>query len=191
MKMECKVRKPQKEDIHQIEELFALTIKDNFKEEGIIDPLGKDANKEIDALKKAIRNYFESNKAENFFLIASYGNEILGTIAYGEPNNLIYENLKIDYKNVPEIKSVYILPKYQNRGIGTLLLGEILVVLKENQVKYFCLDSGYKKAQNYWRKRLGKPSHILNEYWGKESHHMIWHCNVEKVLKSNFELEDK
>lgn len=183
--MQYDIRKPKKEDVKAIDKLFELTIRDNFKEEGIIDSQNVEANKEIDSLKEGLRIYFESKELNHKFLIASSQDEIIGTIAYGKSSALIYENLKIDYTNTPEIKSVYILPKHQNKGIGTLLLRKILIVLKENNIKCFCLDSGYKKAQHYWNKRLGKPICVLNDYWSKGSHHMIWYCQVDDILEFN------
>ncbi len=176
------IRKPRKEDITKINKLFEQTIQDSFKKEGIIDPLNLEANKEIEALKQSLNEYFNSKNLKDNFLIACDKDHILGTIAYGKANRLIEENLKIDYSGVPEIKSVYILPNYQNKGIGTFLFTKTLVHLKEDKINYFCLDCGYKSAQQYWSNRLGQPLCVLKNYWSKGNHHMIWHGHVDKIL---------
>lgn len=180
--MQYKIQKPKKEDLNQIDELFEITIRDTFSKEKIVDPLNEDANSEIKVLKNALRIYLAPNSTKGVFLIAKSENKVLGTIAYGKPNHLIQENLKINNVNTPEIKSVYVLPDYQNKGIGTQLFQKILITLKENNIKDFCLDSGYKRAQLYWKKKLGTPQCILKDYWSKGNDHMIWHCRLEVFL---------
>lgn len=179
--MKYEIRKPQKKDIKQINELFEKTIKDNFNKERISDPLGIAANTEIETLKSGLKNHLKSENSEDSYLISILGDKIVGTIAYGKVSNIICENLKVDYGNTPEVKSVYVLPNYQNKGIGRNLMKNTLVDLKENNIKCFCLDSGYKRSQNYWSKRLGKPICIINDYWGVGNHHMIWYCEVSEI----------
>lgn len=183
--MQYDIRKPTRDNVKEIERLFGITIRYVFKEEGIVDLDNTESDKEIEALKQGLGMYFSSKGMGDDFLIANCQGKIVGTIAYGEPNDLICENLKVNYPNTPEIKSVYVLPSHQNAGIGTLLLKSMLNILKQNKIEYFCLDSGYKKAQHYWKNRLGEPQCVLGDYWGKDNHHMIWHCEVEGILKLN------
>jgi len=185
IKMKYKIRKPKIDEIKEIDELFTKTVKDNFKEERVIDPVNKLVNEVIEDLRNNLRLYFDPKNTEEYYLIASSQEKIIGVIAYGKPSKLIYENMKINNKFTPEIKSVYILPNYQNKGVGRILFRKILEVLEENAFKEFCLDSGYKRAQYYWGKLLGNPKIILNDYWNKGNHHMIWNCEVVNILNSN------
>lgn len=68
----------------------------------------------------------------------------------------------------------FVHPNYQNRGIGTMLLQKMLLTLENRRVPSFCLDSGYKQAQMIWQKKFGQPDFVLENYWGANSHHMIW-----------------
>jgi GNAT superfamily N-acetyltransferase len=77
-------------------------------------------------------------------------------------------------ESVPEIKCVYVLPELQGNGVGTILFREMLSHLRNKGIERFCLDSGYRRAKAFWTKRLGDPSVVLPDYWGKDAHHMIW-----------------
>lgn len=184
-KMQHQIRKPEVKDLPQINQLFAETIRDNFLKEGIDDPNGTASKTEIESLQNAIQNHFAlGEKRDNHYLISTYDEKILGTIAYGKVSKLIFDNLKIDYTNTPEIKSVYVLPDHQNKGVGRQLMQNILVALQKENITHFCLDSGYQRAQGYWSKNLGEPRTILRDHWAKGAHHMIWHCAVSEVLAS-------
>ena len=178
------IRRPILEDIPEINELFSITVTNNFKEEGIFNTQKEDAIFEAEALMKNLKLSFDSNNKTEHYLIACNPNKILGTIAYGTANARIKEHLNIDYTNTPEIKSVYILPDYQNQGIGSLLFEEMLKLLRRENIHDFCLDSGYKKAKQYWTKKLGAPICILEKYWSEKSDHMIWYAQLEKKNSS-------
>ncbi len=77
-------------------------------------------------------------------------------------------------KDLYEIGTVFILPEYQRKGIGSLLLHTMFLTLLSRGITEFCLDSGYRKAQSIWTKKFGEPSHVLKDYWGESSDHMIW-----------------
>ncbi len=179
------IQQPKTENLKEIGLLFETTIIDNFKKEDISDPFYIEVNKEIENQIIDLKSFLESNKEINSYLIACYNDRILGTIAYGEPNQLINNQIKtIKNKFIPEIKSVYILPNYQKKGIGSILLKNILLELNKQKIEEFYLDCGYKEAQYFWIKRLGKPNRILNDFWRKENHHMIWYNNVEEILNT-------
>jgi len=63
------------------------------------------------------------------------------------------------------------------------LVKEILYVLKRHGIHEMCLDSGYKKAQTYWQKNLGTPQYFLEDFWGKDAHHMIWQLTVDESIQ--------
>lgn len=176
--MNWQIRRPTLSDVPQIHEVFSKTIKNSFKEEGIIDPSGKETDEEIARLINTFQDDFATQGQKEYFLIAHLQNKIVGTIGYGTINPLISDNITIARAGIPELKSVYILPEFQNRGIGSLLFQHMLLVLAEKHIEEYYLDSGYKKSQQFWERKLGAPAHTLNDFWGKGNHHMIWHCLV-------------
>jgi GNAT superfamily N-acetyltransferase len=81
--------------------------------------------------------------------------------------------------DVGEVGTLYILPEYQKKGIGTLLLNSIFTVLMSRGIKEYCLDSGYKTAQQIWRRKFGEPVIVVKDYWAKGFDHYIWHRTLE------------
>lgn len=168
----CSITRPRKIDSEELHILFQTTIADAFKRDGIDDPDGI-----LDEVKKQmefLNQDYESKGSKLFFLIARTEEKIIGTIAYSKPSELIRSNLKVDCQNIPEITSVYILPEYQGKGVGTLLFNAIMVCLLNKKTELFCLDGGYKKSQSFWIKKLGDPTVTLKDYWGKGLDHLIW-----------------
>ncbi len=169
------ITRPTLEDVPTIMELFTETISDNFREEGIIDNHQSELVAEIISQWETLQQDFHTNGQENYFLIAKKEGKIVGTIAYGTPNTIIQQHLEgVAQLAIPEIKSVYILPKFQKQGIGSTLLKAILQILNDRQISAFCLDCGYRKSQSFWKKKLGEPTKILSDYWDINAHHMIW-----------------
>ena len=178
--MNLTIRRPKREEIEAINELFAITITDNFKNEGLWDNMEEEAKEEIETLKQSLQRDFESEGKKEHHLIAIVNKQVVGTIAFGKPNAIILNNLAIDFSGVSEIKSVYILPRFQQQGIGSVLLKEILKVLQTQKIKAFCLDCGYKKSQGFWQKKLGDPIVVMKDYWSGGSDHLIWYLQLEK-----------
>jgi ribosomal protein S18 acetylase RimI-like enzyme len=174
--MEIHIERPQKKDFAEMEELFVAVITNNFKAYGFYDKYKKDIDREVNKQIQALKKYFESNSKDVCFLIAKEDQKIVGTIAYGEPCPDIKKYYKVDLNNIPEIKSAYVLQEYQGKGIGTLLLNEIINVLRDHGYKEFVLDSGYPNAQKFWKKKLGEePAKIVTNRWGAGNDYMIWH----------------
>lgn len=177
--MNINITRPQKEDVEELNRLFAAGILDAFHQDGIDDNDG--IRVEVEKQLSLLQQDLESQGSEVYFLLARTEAEIVGTIAYGEPNNLIRDNLAIDWQGIPEITSVYVLPAFQGQGVGTLLFNSILCCLQYKNVAKFCLDGGYKKSQRFWIKRLGDPTVTLKDYWGKGLDHLIWLRNLQDV----------
>jgi len=169
------IRRPRTTDTEELHELFSLVITDTFTKEGLSE-LHEDQHSEWEMKKCYLQWDLESNGTMRYFLLAvdKDENKIVGTIEYGSANDLIRKTVKEDLTDIPEIGTIFVLPRYQNRGVGTMLLEKMLTLLQSQSVNGFCLDSGYKTAQAIWQKKFGSPTYILNHYWGKDNHHMIW-----------------
>lgn len=174
------IRRPNELDIEQLHHLFEVTIADTFEKQGVGDDL-EGINGEIEEKKHYLREDLESKGAERFFLVASYQGKIVGTIAYGPGSKLIEDGSNGKLKDIGEIGTVFVLPEYQKRGIGTLLVNSIFIALLSRNIEEFCLDSGYTRAQRVWRKKLGDPTMIIKDYWGEGFDHLIWHRKLKDM----------
>lgn len=183
--MDIYITRPQKEDVHELEKLFISSIKDAFKQEGVDDSQG--IREEVAIQMAFLQQDFNSQGSEVFYWIARSREQIVGTIAYSETSKLIQDNFQIDFQNIPEIRSVYILPEFQGQGVGSLLFNTILVSLHQKNIRQICLDGGYKKSQKFWIKKLGNPSLTLKDYWGEGADHMIWLRNLGE-LKIRYQI---
>ena len=175
------IRRPKINELEQIHQFFATVISSTFQKEGLTD-LKAEMKDEIETKKIFLLEDFESNGEKRFFLFAYIDNQIIGSIAYGEPNSIIIEESKDQMSHVPEIGSMLVLPGYQNQGIGNKLLQAIFKSLRDKGLSEFCFDSGYKQAQIIWTKKFGEPLVFLENYWGENSHHMIWRKQLSDVL---------
>lgn len=143
--------------------LIKRIVIDGFIEEGIdIKKEKKHLDSELEIQKDRIKKY-----SRNYFL-AQNGDKIVGMIAYLEPCEVVRisaEKIHIDIKLVQEIVAVYVHPDHQRQGIGSLLLSHILQVLKNKEVMYLAVSTGYKKGRAFWTKKLGQVSVLLPTYY--------------------------
>lgn len=182
--MKLLIRRPDQSDIQALHQFFSLVIQDTFAKEGIAE-LVDDQQHEWKTKKQYVAMDLESQGKKRFFWLALNveTDEIIGTIEYGEANEIIQQTIKEDLSQCPEIGTIFVHPNYQNRGIGTMLLEKMLMTLKNRRVLGFCLDSGYKQAQIIWQKKFGQPDFVLENYWGTNNHHMIWKRTLPFRLK--------
>jgi GNAT superfamily N-acetyltransferase len=176
------IRRPRIEDIEELNQFFSTTIKDTFAREGLSELLD-DIEKEIESKKKYLKCDFNSNGKDRYFLIAvdKKCNKVIGSIEYGPASELINVCTDRVLKELCEVGTVFVLPEYQRRGIGTLLLNVMFLTLLNRGIKEFCLDSGYTNAQKIWKKRFGEPDYVLKDYWGDGYDHMIWKRCVDDM----------
>ena len=127
----------------------------------------------IEDKRKCLNQDIESNGENRYFLIASIDDIIAGSIEYGPSNDLIITCTNGELKDLVEIGTVFVNPKYQRKGIGNLMLIHIFNELKNKGIMEFCLDSGYKSAQSIWINKFGEPEYYLKDYWGECADHMI------------------
>ena len=103
-----------------------------------------------------MKSDFDSNGESRYFLLAidTSNNKIIGTIEIHSASTLINSCTGGVLKNLYEIGTVFILPEYQRKGIGSLLLHTMFLTLLSRGITEYCLDSGYKNAQSIWTKSL-------------------------------------
>ena len=169
------IRRPNLDDLEELHLFFRIVITDTYKNEGLSQLLG-DIENEINLKKQYLKDDFDSNGENRYFLLAidTNNDKMIGTIEIGPASTLITSCTGGVLKDLYEIGTVFILPEYQRKGIGSLLLHAMHLTLLSRGITEYCLDSGYKKAQSIWTKKFGEPSYVLKDYWGKSSDHMIW-----------------
>lgn len=178
--MNIVITRPAKNDETELESLFTEVILDAFKQDGI-ESRHKAIQEEVDKQMNFFRQDIHTHGADVFFFIARTEGKIVGTIACSKASELLKQHLDADLEYVPEITTVYVLPQFQGKGIGSMLLKKMLAHLNEKGFKEACLDGGYRKSQGYWIKKIGHPDVTLKDYWGKDLHHMMWHRKLEDL----------
>lgn len=173
--------KPSEEDLKFANEVFEKSIRDSFFKEGL-QSLNDFMLEEIEFKKNLLKLSITDKNSETCFLIAQSGNLLVGTISYGPCGKEIKDCTRGGLDYLGELGSLYILPEYQERGIGSLLIKALAQHLKDLDIEEFCLDSGYKRAQKKWQNKFGNPYKIIKDYWGDGSDHMIWVCRVADYI---------
>lgn len=173
--MDVSIQILQEEDLEEARNFWQEVIADTARKENIAN-----VRKLVeDELRRILSNIDSSLKGEpECYFIARLDQLMIGSIAIGQPNDLIRTHMDLDA--VPEIKSVYVHPDYQGKGIGRMLFQSVLMDLRRCGAKQFCLDCGYRRAQVFWQQLLGPPSLLLQAYWGEGSDHMIWLQDIEE-----------
>lgn len=176
------IRRPTEDDIIEPNNLFEVVIKDNFLKENVEDD--DFINDEISDKNKKIRDDLNSNGEKIFFLIACFDNKIVGTIEYGPSSELVEELSDGRLKDVVEIGTVFVLPEYQKKGIGTLLINSLYITFLSRNINEFCLDSGYSIAKQIWTRKYGEPTIIKKDHWAENVDHFVWHINLDDIVIS-------
>jgi GNAT superfamily N-acetyltransferase len=117
-----------------------------------------------------------------YFLIAKLDDTVVGTISFGPCGEDIKKCTENQLDNIGELGSLYVLPRHQGQGVGSLLINAIVAHLYEQGIDQFCLDSGYKRAQKRWLRKFGEPYKVVKDYWGPDYDHMIWLCKVSDFI---------
>ena len=133
---------------------------------------------EIESKKKVLESALNKDKTGIIVLIAKVNDEVVGTISFGPCSEAIRQCTNDKFSNVGELGSLFILPKYQDKGIGSTLIEEMISYLEKRGIKEFCLDSGYKDAQKRWCRKFGNPYKIVKDYWGPGIDNMVWLCKI-------------
>ena len=176
MIMDISINKLTNEDFEAAYEVFKITIPYAF---GKCDVELEKEDIKAETLNKKRLLQKSIAKDEPVFFVAKHNNKVIGTIAYGPCSEDIKVCTNNEITDLGEIGSLFILPEYQNKGIGSALINYLMEYLKEKGIKEFCLDSGYDKAQKTWTKKFGKPYTVVKDYWAKDVDNMVWICKVK------------
>lgn len=141
-----------------------------------------DAALRIDAGLVPLQRRSQAAEGAVFFLVARSAREVVGTISFGPCGKEIAECTRHALDGVGELGSLYVLPAYQGQGIGTALIQALAKELHARGIERFCLDSGYRRAQQKWLRKFGEPYAVAKNYWGPGQDHLVWLCNVGDYL---------
>lgn len=162
------IRRPNRSDRQRLIDFFKLMVTDTFEKEGV-GHLKEDIQNEIQEKIKYLDMDLESNGQLHYFLIMEEEGRLIGTAALGKASHLITD-LRPELEHVQELGSVFIHPEEQGKGYGKLLVNEIT-----KDLKCFCLDSGYSRAQRVWNHIFGPPYHTAKDFWDTGIDHLIWY----------------
>lgn len=168
-----RVVRPQNEDIAAIEVLFERVLADNWEKNGLWE-LESDLREEISIKKEFLAIDFATQGKEKYFLIAKLDEQVIGTVEIGEANETIKACASEFVNDLPEIGTVFVLPEFQGKGVGSLMMEAVCQYLKKESYKGFFIDSGYKTAQVIWIHKYGEPTFLLKDHWGPGLDHMVW-----------------
>ena len=165
------------EDFYKAYEVFKVTVPYAFdlSEDVLCMEVVED---EIESKKKVLESALNRDKTGVIVLIAKNNDEVVGTISFGPCSEAIRQCTNNEFSNVGELGSLFILPKYQDKGIGSALIEEMISYLEKRGIKEFCLDSGYKDAQKRWCRKFGNPYKIVKDYWAPGIDNMVWLCKI-------------
>ncbi|WP_409298938.1 GNAT family N-acetyltransferase [Peribacillus sp. SCS-26] len=186
--MNVMIRRPQAGDQTELHSFFTRVLTHTFEKEGLMH-LRDDLLQEIELKKQMLAADLMSSGTDRYFLLAVHpadGN-IVGTIEYGGTNDLIVAVTDGQMAGLIEAGTIFVAPEFQGKGLGTLLLNALILHFTGKGIKEFCMDSGYKRAQNIWKAKFGEPNFTSYNHWGENSHHMIWRVSVDSfAIKFSF-----
>lgn len=163
--------------------VFETTIPSAFSQEGL-GSLLEDIQHEITHKKSRVQAFlqhdFDSEAANApMVLVARIEGKVVGTISYGPCGEAIRDCTNHRLDQIGELGTLYVLPELQGQGIASALITALVTELQRRGITQFCLDSGYRIAQQKWRQKFGEPYAVVNNYWGEGADHMVWLCEVQ------------
>ncbi len=178
--MNVKLCRPKQSDLPEIKVFFENVITDTFKNEGV-GHLHEFICNEINEKVKYFEEDIKTNGLNRFYLVLKNEKEIIATAGFGPPGPSVLETCDNSITSLNEIGAVFVHPEYQGKGFGSLILNAIHSAALSRGIKQVMLDSGYKKAQIFWTKKLGMPTKIIKDYWDVGVDHMIWVYDIEDI----------
>lgn len=168
-------------DLESVYNVYKTTIPYAFEKEGL-GSLIETIREEILHKRHMLEVSLNMPESNIFFLIAKLGEVVVGAISFGPCGEDAKKCTNNQLNDIGELGSLYILPDYQSRGIGSALIRAMAEQLHMQGIEKFCLDSGYKRAQKRWIRKFGEPYKVVKDYWGPGSEHMVWLCKVSDFV---------
>lgn len=170
-------------DVDGAYHVFETTIPAAYSQEGI-GSLLEEIQHEIELKKAVAQAYLRHGSVLGaptapIFLMTKKENKVVGTISYGPCSKVIQDCTNHRLDQVGELGALYVLPELHGQGIASALVTALVTQLQERGIKQFCLDSGYRIAQQKWRRKFGEPYAVVKDYWGEGSENMVWLCAVQ------------
>ncbi len=181
--MNIKIVRPVKADFEELKRLFTASIHDAFRREGIDKTFSDEIPGDIQFQLDALQRDFDSDGREEHYFIAKLDSRIVGTCAIGTTSGGVMRAFKLAAPTIPEMKSLYVLPEYQGRGIGLSLIDHTLEYMQEAGMDEFLFECGYKIAQALWMRRFGEPAIVKQDYFSEGAHLMFWRCRVIEQIR--------
>lgn len=174
----------QKGNIPQTLALIEETIRYSYRTE-FPDILNFDqtVQEEIDWQRDRLEQV--KNFGTPYFFIARHGKTIVGTLAYGIPEDTVREGLRrlgrTDLSSVVELKSLFIKPSAQRQGVGSKLFAAVTEDIREKEYDYLTVFTGFLAGKSFWEKQFGKATIILEQYDGEEKL-WVWVKKITKMI---------
>lgn len=169
-------------DIKSTVQVFETSIPDAFEKEGL--GLSKEViHREIEHKKYLLDASLDPTDSDTYFIITKLKETVIGTISFGSCGEDIIKCTENRLDDIGELGSLFVLPCYQDQGVGSALINAMVAHLYKQGIGQFCLDSGYKRAQKRWLRKFGEPYKVVKDYWGPDYDHMIWLCKVIDYIK--------
>lgn len=179
---ELVISNPNQTDKQSAYQVFEVSIPDAFEKEGVAF-LKEVILNEISHKKHMLDVSIDESNSGIQFLVAKSKGHVIGTISYGPCGEDIRTCTNNNLDDIGELGSLFVLPNYQDQGVGSALINAMLRYLDKKSIKKFCLDSGYKRAQKRWLRKFGEPYKVVKDHWGPGVDHMIWLCKIEDFVE--------
>jgi GNAT superfamily N-acetyltransferase len=176
------ITNPAETDIKAVYKVFETSIPDAFEKEGL-GSLKEDIYEQVIYKKHLFDTSLKLPNSDIYFLVAKLDETIVGTISFRPCGEDIKKCTKDEFSSIGELGTLYVLPSYQNQGVGSELISAMTTYLSEQGIEQFCLDSGFKHAQKRWLRKFGKPYKEVKDYWRSGDSLMIWLCRVSDFIK--------
>ncbi len=182
------LRRLEESDIPFLDQFFERLIPKAYRDNEVDARWDDEMLDELAKKKSCIREDAASQGKNRCFLLAcNPEGRIVGTISYGEANELMNECSEGATEGMLELAGLMVEPEYRLHGTAMILFEGILKLLDQEGVQQIGLDCGYKHAQRMWVKKLGAPHYCFENYWDDNGgHNMVWILSVQDTLARLF-----